>query len=616
MRSDRLPLPALVLGAVLAGLWLAAPPWITAAQARLFDILLPLTPAPEPDLPVMVVDIGATDEAGRPWDRAATARLQAAVAAAGPAVIVHDILYAGDCDSPATAALAQGIAAAPTVLAALLAPAPMGAEVTPPPVAVDQAAGAGLIAVPGIDAPCAALAAAAAGVGSAALFGDPDATVRLVAVAVLAEGRILPALPLAAAMVAGGGGLPVLAGDRLMLGGRAVTLDPGAGLRLRPFGVAQVVDAASVLRGADTAMLAGAVVVIGSSLPQRGGLRPTAAGPLTPSVQIVADATAALLSGTAPARPLAARWAEAAAILTLAAVAAAGLARLSPLAALAAMAGGAALWAGGALAAVSTGVLADPAGPLVAGALPGIAALAARAAATARAERRLRASLSQRLPAAVVARIAGDPALFRREGELREVTALFTDIAGFSTTARALGPRDLVRVLDGYFDLVGGIILSHGGMVDKIVGDGVHALFNAPLDQPGHPDRAIACAEAIVAATEAFRATGAGAAAGLGPTRVGIETGPAVLGDVGSRGRIDYTAHGDAVNLAARLQDINKVTGTRICIGPGAAARATVALRPLGEVEVRSFGALALFTPQPASPPRQRPPQSGPAPSA
>ncbi|MEY9584561.1 class 3 adenylate cyclase [Sinorhizobium fredii] len=82
----------------------------------------------------------------------------------------------------------------------------------------------------------------------------------------------------------------------------------------------------------------------------------------------------------------------------------------------------------------------------------------------------------------------------------------------------------------------------------------------------------------------------------FGRTRIGIETGPAVLGEVGAGGKLDYTAHGDAVSLAARLQEANKFLGTAICIGPAAAAECTIGLRALGQHDIRSFGSMELFT--------------------
>jgi adenylate cyclase len=171
------------------------------------------------------------------------------------------------------------------------------------------------------------------------------------------------------------------------------------------------------------------------------------------------------------------------------------------------------------------------------------------------------------------------------------VTALFTDIEGFSMLANRLEPEALIATLDRYFTEVSAIILRHGGMIDKIVGDGVHALFNAPLDQPDHVNAALTAAAEIVTATEGLRP-----ALALGRTRIGVETGPAILGDVGSGARIDYTAHGPAVNLAARLQEAAKTLGPAIIIGPAAAAATTHPLRPLGRHEVRSFGPLDLFT--------------------
>ncbi len=189
-----------------------------------------------------------------------------------------------------------------------------------------------------------------------------------------------------------------------------------------------------------------------------------------------------------------------------------------------------------------------------------------------------------------MARIAEQPRLLRLGGERREVTALFTDLEGFSDLVNRTAPEELIATLERYFAVVTQEVLTRGGMIDKIVGDAVHALFNAPIDQPGHVDAALAAAAAIREATEGLRGT-----LGIGRTRVGIETGPAVLGDVGAGARIDYTAHGPAVNLAARLQEAGKALGPAVIIGPAAAARARAA-GPLGEAEVRSFGRLALFT--------------------
>jgi adenylate cyclase len=131
----------------------------------------------------------------------------------------------------------------------------------------------------------------------------------------------------------------------------------------------------------------------------------------------------------------------------------------------------------------------------------------------------------------------------------------------------------------------------------------VHAVFNAPLDLPGHPRRALDCARALLAAAEAQRATPLGRRLGLGRTRIGLETGPAVVGDVGGSGKLDYTAHGNVMNTAARLEAANKQLGSSICIGPVAAARIGHArLVPLGPLAVRGRAApLEVYTVPPLS---------------
>jgi adenylate cyclase len=197
---------------------------------------------------------------------------------------------------------------------------------------------------------------------------------------------------------------------------------------------------------------------------------------------------------------------------------------------------------------------------------------------------------------------SGAPELNR---ERREVTALFTDVEGFTAMTYRADPDALVAALSHYFEGMTAIIVAHGGMIDKIVGDAVHALFNAPIDLVDHPRKAVDCAIALRAWSETFRLRTKVAMMGFGRTRIGIETGPAIVGDVGIRARLDYTAHGDVVNVAARLEAANKELGSSICIGPVAASRCDQSLlRPLGNISVRGRDdVMAVFEPWSSSMP-------------
>ena len=346
--------------------------------------------------------------------------------------------------------------------------------------------------------------------------------------------------------------------------------------------------------------LAGRIVFIGSSAPELGGLRVTPASTATPSVQIQAEALSALMRGDVPYRPAWLGPFEMGCALLLGVLDLALAGRLRPLRAAAMVLVTCLVWCGGAIAAVpSLGLLVDPAGPPLVAVLAFAIAALTRFARDELSARRLRTSFEQHLAPDVVRRIVADPTALRLQGEMREITALFTDIEGFTTMTENAEPTDLVALIDTYFDAAAKIVTEHGGMVGKFVGDAVVAIFNAPVVLDNHPRRALDCALALLAASEQIRASPLGRQLHLGRTRIGLETGMAIVGDVGGSRKLDYTAYGNAMNTAARVEAANKELGLSVCIGPGAAARLdAAALHEVGTLTLRGQSQpLRVFTP-------------------
>jgi len=167
--------------------------------------------------------------------------------------------------------------------------------------------------------------------------------------------------------------------------------------------------------------------------------------------------------------------------------------------------------------------------------------------------------------------------------EQSEATVLFCDLEGFTALTETLGPAGIVELLNAYFEVMVEILERHRGVVTQFQGDAILATFNVPVPDPDH------AANALRAATEMQDATRRRAFAGhrIG-SRIGINTGRLVAGAVGAKGRLSYTVHGDAVNLAARLEALNKELGTRILVSGATAERVEgFALEPMGEVGVR-----------------------------
>jgi adenylate cyclase len=186
-------------------------------------------------------------------------------------------------------------------------------------------------------------------------------------------------------------------------------------------------------------------------------------------------------------------------------------------------------------------------------------------------------------------RLMADPAQARLGGERRYMSVLFSDIRGFTSVSEAGQPEQIVTQLNEYFSCMVQVLFRHHGTVDKFVGDLVMALFGAPLDDPDHADHAVSAALEMVEALEGLNRKWAAEGRPRFESGIGINSGEMVAGNVGSEAIMSYTVIGDAVNLASRLESLNKDYGTRIIISEATRARLRTGyhVRPLGEVVVK-----------------------------
>jgi len=191
----------------------------------------------------------------------------------------------------------------------------------------------------------------------------------------------------------------------------------------------------------------------------------------------------------------------------------------------------------------------------------------------------------------VVERVAANPGLLRLGGDRRDITSYFSDVAGFTSISESLGAEGLVALLNEYLTAMTDIILDEGGTLDKYESDAIVAFWNAPLDEPDHALRACRAALACQARLEAMGPSFESRYGHKVRMRIGLNTGPAVVGNMGSNRRFDYTAMGDTINLAARLEGACKPFGISIlagettiaAAGPAVLAREVDVLRVVGK---------------------------------
>ena len=177
--------------------------------------------------------------------------------------------------------------------------------------------------------------------------------------------------------------------------------------------------------------------------------------------------------------------------------------------------------------------------------------------------------------------------------EQSEATVLFCDLEGFTALTESLGPAGIVELLNEYFESMVEILERHRGVVTQFQGDAILATFNVPLRDPAHAANALRAA--VEMRSTVRRREYAGQRVGC---RIGINTGHLVAGAVGAKGRLSYTVHGDAVNLAARLEALNKELGTTILVSEATAAQTEgFEFAPMGDVAVRGqTGRVEVYT--------------------
>jgi adenylate cyclase len=196
-------------------------------------------------------------------------------------------------------------------------------------------------------------------------------------------------------------------------------------------------------------------------------------------------------------------------------------------------------------------------------------------------------ALGKYLPGDIAKDIMKNPERLQLHGEKREIYALFSDLEGFTKLSHQIEPEMVAFLLNKYLDVLSETVLQHGGTIDKFVGDAIVAFWGAPISRPDDCERAVRCAVAMYEAGEQFRREAPEGVPPIGVTRVGVHFGEAIVGNFGGEGRIQYTALGDSMNTASRLEGANKYLKTKTLVSDTVVERSTLkTFRPVGRITV------------------------------
>ncbi len=434
------------------------------------------------------------------------------------------------------------------------------------------------------------LATAAARIGNAHILPDAGSVVRRIAIATRVGDALVPSLPVAAAMQAFGESSLFLESGRTLkgLGGLDLPLDGHGNQLLRfrgprgSFATESMFSIVSALTSGEKlpwveSLTSNDIVIVGVNVSGNPDVFVTPVDQYLPGPEVVATAIDNVIRGDSLWRPsIWLRLAIDVAMGALTGLLALAIQRqwVALLLVVPQMLGYATLT----YFLFKAGFVLDVVAPLSASAFTylGVALYLYRT--EGKKKKEIRRMFSQYLSADLVAELVEHPDALKLGGEKRTMTVFFSDIAGFTGISEKMQPEELVAFLNEYLTLFTDTILDSGGTIDKYIGDAVMAFWGAPVARPDHAQSALAAAARCRAALERF--TIEKSKQGLPPlnSRMGIHTGPVIVGNCGSARRFNYTVLGDTVNLSSRLEGANKFFGSGTMVtdevlasaGPGA----------------------------------------------
>jgi adenylate cyclase len=589
--------PALGVALLLSAAFLSG--LLAGSRTRLGDLLFVVRPS-QPARSTVIVGIDQRSNQAllarhgplSAWPRTLYADALDALQTAAPRVIVLAIFF--DAERPEDGALAEAMRRAGNVVVPVVAQGPMAFDPRP---GVAQEFETFL-------RPAASVRQAAAAEGLANVTTSRDSVVRSLPLLLRAGGEEVPSLALTivarfarrpvvldapaepGVVHAAGRAIPLAEHDTMLIDFLGPPSEPGG---RGPFPVISFVD---VLEGRfDRALVQDRIVLLGPTI--RGvdeHATPTTGDSRMGGIEIVGNAVETVLHqrflrpGPPPVTVLL--------IALMALLAALVVAVWRPLPAGLTVAAGLGLYVTAAALLFERGTVLDLLFPPAALLLSFAAALSSRLVVEQAEQRTIREALGRYLSPVVSQWVLADPERLRLGGETREMTVLFSDLRQFTTLAHALPPSALVSLLNTYRAAMADVVFRHDGVLAQYAGDAIEAFWNAPMDQADHARRACLTALDMVAALDTLRPVFAARGWADLDLGVGINSGRMVVGNMGSKDRLIYTAVGDPVNVAARLEELSKEYGVHIVVGEAtlAAEPSAFTYRFLDRVAVRGRG--------------------------